>query len=80
VLSGIAGTLLAQTDDPFAAAAAGAWVHGRAAERTPVTAGGGSRGTTLDDVIAELRAGWIFDTSPGRYPILAELPNVGGSP
>src|SRR6185437_4416363 len=35
VLSGIAGTLLAQTGDPLLAGAIGAHVHGRAAERIP---------------------------------------------
>jgi NAD(P)H-hydrate epimerase len=76
VLSGIAGTLLGQMDDPFAAAASAAWIHGRAAERVP-SVGAGTRGTTLDDVVAELRDAWLLDTRPSRYPVIAELPAVG---
>lgn len=76
VLSGIAGTLLAQMADPLCAAAAGAWVHGRAAERVPTSAGGAIRGITLDDVVAELRGSWTFDARPSRYPVLAELPAI----
>ena len=79
VLSGIAGTLLAQLRDPFAAAAVAAWIHGRAAERLPSADAGGTRGSTLDDVVAELRDAWTFDTRPSRYPVLAELPAVGGT-
>lgn len=75
VLSGIAGALLVQVDDPCIAAAIGAWIHGRAAERVPAT-GAGVRGITLDDVVGELRGGWTFDARPGRYPVLVELPNV----
>jgi NAD(P)H-hydrate epimerase len=77
VLSGIAGTLLAQLRDPFAAAAVAAWIHGRAAERVPSASIGSTRGTTLDDVVAELRDAWTFDTRPSRYPVLVELPAVG---
>ena len=74
VLSGIAGTLLAQTGDPLVAGALGAFAHGRAAERVPVI--GGSRGISLDDIVAELRHVWQFDAEPPRYPVLAELPAV----
>ena len=77
VLSGIAGTLLAQLGDPFAAGAAAAWVHGRAAERVPMRGVGQVRGISLDDVVAELRDAWTFDDRPARYPVLAELPAVG---
>lgn len=76
VLSGIAGTLLAQIGDALRAGAAGAWVHGRAAERVPSSTAGAIRGITLDDVVAELRGGWTFDARPSRYPVLAELAAV----
>ncbi|CAN5367248.1 bifunctional ADP-dependent NAD(P)H-hydrate dehydratase/NAD(P)H-hydrate epimerase [soil metagenome] len=74
VLSGIIATLLAQGVTPFDAAAAGAWMHGRAAElatgdRTP-------RGITIDDVVERLRDVWVpsgVDLAPG---VLAELPPV----
>lgn len=75
VLSGIAGTLLAQLEDPLTAGAVAAWVHGRAAERVPASAGRGARGIALEDIVAELRDSWTFDARPGRYPVLAELPN-----
>jgi NAD(P)H-hydrate epimerase len=77
VLSGIAGTLLGQMDDAFAAAGASAWIHGRAAERVPSSGLRATRGTTLEDVVAELRDAWLCDTRPARYPVLAELPAVG---
>jgi NAD(P)H-hydrate epimerase len=77
VLSGIAGTMIAQIGDPLTAGAVAAWVHGRAAERVPQSAGGGGRGIALDDVIAELRDSWTFDERPTRYPVLVELPHVG---
>lgn len=75
VLSGIAGTVLAQTGDAFIAGAIGAYVHGRAAERVPN--GDVVRGVSLEDVVAELRESWTFDTRPSRYPILNELPAIG---
>jgi NAD(P)H-hydrate epimerase len=74
VLSGIAGTLLAQINDPFVAGALGAFVHGRAAERVPTMSG--VRGIVLDDVVSELRNAWDFDATPARYPVLAELPAI----
>jgi NAD(P)H-hydrate epimerase len=80
VLAGIAGTLLAQTDDAHTAGAAGAWVHGRAAEsaaRSSSEAPPRVRGLTLADVLAAVPLGWVFDTRPLRYPVLAELPFVG---
>jgi NAD(P)H-hydrate epimerase len=80
VLSGIAGTLLAQLGDPFAAGAIAAWIHGRAAERIPTTSGTGVRGTSLDDVVAELRDSWSFDRRPARYPVLAELSDLSVAP
>ncbi len=78
VLSGIAGTLLAQIGDPLVAGAIGAWVHGRAAERVPSGDMRDVRGIVLDDVVNELRDSWTFDRRPTRYPVLAELPAVGG--
>ncbi|HVX41008.1 MAG TPA: NAD(P)H-hydrate dehydratase [Gemmatimonadaceae bacterium] len=77
VLSGIAGTMLAQTGDPFVAGAIGAWVHGRAAERVPTSPDAGVRGIALEDVVAELRESWTFDDRPTRYPVLVELPASG---
>ncbi|HEX3866847.1 MAG TPA: NAD(P)H-hydrate dehydratase [Gemmatimonadaceae bacterium] len=77
LLSGIAGTMLAQIGDPFVAGAVAAWVHGRAAERVPATRG--VRGIVLDDVVSELRESWTFDARPTRYPVLAELPSLGPS-
>lgn len=79
VLSGIAGTLLAQIGDAFVAGAIAAWVHGRAAERVPVTRPGDARGILLDDIVGELRDSWSFDQRPGRYPVLAELSDIGSA-
>jgi NAD(P)H-hydrate epimerase len=72
ILSGIAGTLLGQTEFPFHAAACAAWIHGRAAQ----LAGAFTRGTTLDDVLEALPNAWRIDVSPPRYPIIAELPAI----
>jgi NAD(P)H-hydrate epimerase len=77
LLSGIAGTLLAQLGDAFVAAAVGAFVHGRAAERVPAVRSGSVRGVTLEEIVAELRNVWDFDARPTRYPVLAELPAIG---
>jgi NAD(P)H-hydrate epimerase len=74
VLSGIISVLLAQTEDPFLSACAGAWVHGRAAER--VAAKRGVRGTTLDDVLAELGEVWREPLAVPEPPIVARLPRV----
>jgi NAD(P)H-hydrate epimerase len=73
VLSGIAGTLVAQCGDAFMAGAAAAWIHGRSAER----AASFVRGATLDDVLDALRDVWTLSSQPARYPVLAELPAVG---
>ena len=72
VLSGIAGTMLAQMDDPLTAAACAAWIHGRAAQ----LAGAFIRGTTLDDVIAMLPNAWRIPAEALRYPVIAELPAI----
>jgi NAD(P)H-hydrate epimerase len=74
VLSGIVATLLAQLGDPFTAAAAGAWVHGRAGE---IAASVSVRGTTLGDVIDALRSAWRLEDPAPNVPILTELLAVG---
>ena len=74
VLSGVAGTLLAQNGDPFVAGALAAFVHGRAAER--VVTSSGARGIALEDIVKELRHVWDFSRAPLRYPVLAELPSI----
>jgi NAD(P)H-hydrate epimerase len=69
ILSGIAGTLLAQTGDPVSAACCAAWIHGRAAELCEYV-----RGTTLDDVLYALPRAWN-ETEPGlESPLMATLP------
>lgn len=75
VLGGIVATLLAQVGDPFEAAMAGSWVHGRAGE---IAAEQGSvRGTSLEDIVTALRTTWRLD-EPSRHPaVLAALPAVG---
>lgn len=93
ILSGIAGTLLAQTGDALTAGAIGAWIHGRAAELAseltrpgpppsarslmPIRRPSGIRGLTLDDVLESLPLGWPRTAAPSRYPVLLELPAVG---
>jgi NAD(P)H-hydrate epimerase len=71
MLDGIAGTLLAQTQDPTIAACCAAWVHGRAAELCEYV-----RGTTLDDVLYALPRAWNELEPAPRPPVLAELPAV----
>lgn len=86
VLSGIVATLLAQLGDPFVAAAAGAWVHGRAGELAAGIDVPGRdrramrsvRGTNLTDVIDALPKVWRLDDAAPLAPILAQLPKVGG--
>ena len=72
LLCGIAGTLLAQMDDPLHAAAGAAWIHGRAAELT----GPNVRGTTLEEVLEMLPNAWRIPEARPEYPILIELPKV----
>jgi NAD(P)H-hydrate repair Nnr-like enzyme with NAD(P)H-hydrate dehydratase domain len=74
LLSGIAGTLLAQLEDPVAAGACAAWAHGRAAELAG--AGLAVRGVTLHDVERSLSAVWSAEVGAARYPVLAELPAI----
>jgi NAD(P)H-hydrate epimerase len=73
VLSGIAGTLLAQGVGAAEAGAAAAWVHGVAAERATAQVGG-VRGTTLAAVLAELPAAWPRGPEPLPAGVLATLP------
>jgi NAD(P)H-hydrate epimerase len=73
VLSGVAGTLVAQMDDPFEAAACAAWVHGRAGE---IAGAHGARGASLDDVVAALGPVWDEPAPAPRPPVLAELPAI----
>lgn len=73
VLSGVSGTLLAQTGDPLVAGALGAFAHGRAAE---CVAAKTTRGITLDDIVDELRDVWDFQAVPRRSPVLHELPAI----
>jgi NAD(P)H-hydrate epimerase len=71
LLDGIAGAILAQTQDATAAAGCGAWVHGRAAEFCDYV-----RGTTLEDVLYAVPRAWNeLEPSPAP-PVLAELPAV----
>jgi len=75
VLSGMVGTLLAQTGDPFASAACAAWVHGRAAwlvQRKNRSV----RGFSLADVLERLHQAWSVQSAPTRAPVLQELPDI----
>jgi NAD(P)H-hydrate epimerase len=71
LLDGIAGTLLAQTQDATVAGCLAAWVHGRAAELCEYV-----RGTTLDDVLYALPRAWNEVEPATEPPVLAELPAV----
>ena len=72
LLSGIAGTLLAQTGDATVAACCAAWVHGRAAELCEYV-----RGTTLDDVLYALPRAWNEPEPRPEPPVLVVVPAVG---
>ncbi len=71
LLDGIAGTMLAQTQDATVAGCCAAWVHGRAAEFCEYV-----RGTTLDDVLYALPRAWNETEPSPEPPVLAELPAV----
>ncbi|MBA3656706.1 MAG: NAD(P)H-hydrate dehydratase [Gemmatimonadaceae bacterium] len=71
VLSGMIGTLLAQTGNGFDSAVCGAWVHGRAAELC-----GSVRGVTLDDILFAMPAAWSSRGPLVKLPVLASLPFV----
>jgi hydroxyethylthiazole kinase-like uncharacterized protein yjeF len=75
VLSGIAATLLGQTNDPFAAGTSAAWIHGRAGEHAAST--GSVRGSSLGDVITALRDVWAIDDAALESPLIGSLPAVG---
>lgn len=71
LLDGIAGTLLAQTQDATVAGCCAAWVHGRAAEFCEYV-----RGSTLEDVLYALPRAWNdLDPLP-EDPVMAVLPAV----
>jgi hydroxyethylthiazole kinase-like uncharacterized protein yjeF len=71
LLSGIAGTLLAQASDPHVAGCCASWVHGRAAEFC-----GYIRGTTIEDVLYSLPRAWNERAPAPGAPVLATLPAV----
>jgi ADP-dependent NAD(P)H-hydrate dehydratase / NAD(P)H-hydrate epimerase len=71
LLDGIAGTMLAQTQDATTAGCCSAWVHGRAAELCEYV-----RGTTLEDVLYALPRAWNELEPPPVPPVQAELPAV----
>ncbi len=75
VLSGIAATLLGQTNDPFAAGTSAAWIHGRAGEHA--ASAGSVRGSSLGDVITALRDVWAIDGAALQSPLIGSLPAVG---
>ena len=75
VLGGIVATLLAQTGDPFAAAASAAWVHGRAGEIAAMR--GSVRGSSLEDIVLALREVWRLDDPVPPPPVLCTLPSAG---
>ncbi|HET7622417.1 MAG TPA: NAD(P)H-hydrate dehydratase [Gemmatimonadaceae bacterium] len=93
LLGGIAATLLAQTGDAQRSGAAAAWVHGRAAEiaefgrrrggerqgKWRAHSHSSARGVTLADVEAAIARVWADDSRPPGFPVLAELPAVGGA-
>jgi hydroxyethylthiazole kinase-like uncharacterized protein yjeF len=71
LLDGIAGTMLAQTQNGTVAGCCAAWVHGRAAEFCEYV-----RGTSLEDVLYALPRAWNeLEPSP-EPPVLGRLPAV----
>jgi NAD(P)H-hydrate epimerase len=72
-LAGIAGTLMAQMQDPLEAAACAAWIHGRAGE---IAGARGVRGATIEDVIDALDDVWIEQSPAPRPPVLGEFPAI----
>jgi NAD(P)H-hydrate epimerase len=79
LLGGIVATLLAQGVPAMDAAAAGAWIHGRAAE---IAGAGQVRGVTVHDVVDALPAAWRLTAAPAQTEdgwTLPALPNGGVS-
>lgn len=74
LLSGIAGTLIAQIGEAHTAGACAAWVHGRAAE---IAGRGYVRGVTFANFDFALRRVWNEPLRALEPPVLAELPAVG---
>ena len=73
LLSGIAATLVVQTENALHGAACAAWAHGRAAE---IAGAGAVRGVTLRDVRRALPRVWREQPRVPAYPVLVELPAV----
>ena len=71
ILTGIGGTLLAQTIDPATSACCSAWIHGRSAELCEYV-----RGTTLEDVLYSLPRAWNETEPTPEPPVMATLPAV----
>ena len=74
LLSGIAGTLVAQMPTAHEAGACAAWVHGRAGE---IAGRGFVRGVTFANFDLALRRVWNEPLRTPEPPVLAELPAVG---
>jgi hydroxyethylthiazole kinase-like uncharacterized protein yjeF len=71
VLTGVAGTFLAQTGDALTAACCAAWIHGRAAELCEYV-----RGTTIEDVVYALPRALNESEPAVALPVLTEQPAV----
>jgi ADP-dependent NAD(P)H-hydrate dehydratase / NAD(P)H-hydrate epimerase len=71
VLSGVAGTFLAQVGDALSAACCAAWIHGRAAELCEYV-----RGSTIEDVLYALPRALNESERRVDFPVLTELPAV----
>jgi NAD(P)H-hydrate repair Nnr-like enzyme with NAD(P)H-hydrate dehydratase domain len=68
------GALAAVMADPMAAAKAGVWAHGAAAERAGARR---VRGVLLSDVLEALGGVWHESVAPLSPGVLASLPAVG---
>lgn len=76
LLSGIAGTLLAQGVEPSTAGAAAAVLHGRAGEIADRRARS-VRGVAIADILRAVPMVWAEADRLSSPPVLAELPAVG---